>query len=63
VSLREALPFGVAGTRDPIRDNERLMPGEGVINLMAFFQASKKAGYADGVSPEVFGRGLKDMPP
>ncbi len=48
---------------EKIRDNERLMPGEGVINLMAFFQALKKIGYADGVSPEVFGRGLKDIPP
>jgi sugar phosphate isomerase/epimerase len=48
---------------ETIRDNERLMPGEGVINLIAFFQALKEIGYADGVSPEVFGRGLKDIPP
>jgi sugar phosphate isomerase/epimerase len=48
---------------EKIRDNERLMPGEGVINLMAFFQALQEIGYADGVSPEVFGRGLKDIPP
>jgi sugar phosphate isomerase/epimerase len=47
---------------EKIRDNERLMPGEGIINLMAFFQALKEIGYADGVSPEVFGRGLKDIP-
>ena len=46
-----------------IRDNERLMPGEGVIDLPAFFRALKKIGYSDGVSPEVFGRGLKNMPP
>src|SRR6266481_4053821 len=46
-----------------IRDNERLMPGEGVIDLPAFFQALKNIGYSDGVSPEVFGRGLKNMPP
>lgn len=48
---------------EKIRDNERLMPGEGVIDLAAFFQALKKIGYSDGVSPEVFGRGLKNIPP
>ena len=48
---------------EEIRDNERLMPGEGVIDLAAFFGALQKIGYADGVSPEVFGRGLKEMPP
>jgi len=48
---------------EKIMDNERLMPGEGVIDLPAFFAALKKIGYADGISPEVFGRGLKDMPP
>src|SRR5713226_10335857 len=48
---------------EKILDSERLMPGEGVIDLVAFFQALKEIGYADGVSPEVFGRGLKEMPP
>jgi sugar phosphate isomerase/epimerase len=48
---------------EKIVDSERLMPGEGIIDLTAFFQALKEIGYADGVSPEVFGRGLKDMPP
>ncbi|MBK5291753.1 MAG: sugar phosphate isomerase/epimerase [Acidobacteriia bacterium] len=48
---------------DRIMDNERLMPGEGVIDLAGFLQAVKKTGYADGISPEVFGRGLKDMAP
>ena len=48
---------------EKILDNERLMPGEGVANLTGFLQALKKIGYQDGVSPEVFGRGLKDMPP
>lgn len=46
-----------------VRDNERLMPGEGVIDLVGFFQALKKIGYCDAVSVEVFGRGLKDMTP
>lgn len=48
---------------EKILDSERLMPGEGVIDFTAFFQALRKKGYRDAVSPEVFGRGLKDMPP
>lgn len=48
---------------EDIRDNERLMPGEGIIDWTAFFGALKKIGYEHGVSPEVFGRGLKDMTP
>ena len=48
---------------EQVRDNERLLPGEGVIDLPAFLQALKKIGYEDGVSVEVFGRGLKQMPP
>jgi sugar phosphate isomerase/epimerase len=47
---------------EQIRDNERLLPGEGVINLQAFLKALKKIGYNDALSPEVFGRGLKEMP-
>jgi sugar phosphate isomerase/epimerase len=42
--------------------NERLLPGEGVIDLQAFLKALKKIGYDDALSPEVFGRGLKEMP-
>lgn len=48
---------------EKIRDDERLMPGEGVIDLVGFFHALKETGYAEGVSPEVFGRGLKNIPP
>lgn len=47
---------------DDIRDNERLLPGEGVINLTGFLQALDKIGYPDSLSIEVFGRGLKQMP-
>jgi sugar phosphate isomerase/epimerase len=39
-----------------VRDNQRLMPGEGIIDLTGFFGALKKIGYADGVSPEPLGR-------
>ncbi len=48
---------------EDVRDNMRLMPGEGVINLIGFFQALKKAGYADGVSPEPLGRVPDTMSP
>ncbi len=47
---------------EQIRDNERLLPGEGIIDLKAFLQALNKIGYNDAISPEVFGRGLKEMP-
>lgn len=48
---------------EKIRDNERLMPGEGVIDLVAFLKALQKIGYKDALSVEVFGRGLKNMTP
>ncbi len=41
---------------EDVRDNERLLPGEGVINLVGFFQALQKIGYDDAVSPEPLGR-------
>jgi sugar phosphate isomerase/epimerase len=47
---------------EQIRDNERLLPGEGVINLVGFLQALQKIGYTDALSVEVFGR-LKDKTP
>ena len=48
---------------EQIRDNKRLMPGEGVIDLNAFLMALHEIGYQDALSVEVFGRGLKDMTP
>jgi len=48
---------------DQVRDNQRVLPGEGVIDLIGFFQALKTIGYADGVSPEPLGRIPKEMPP
>ncbi len=47
---------------EQIRDNQRLLPGEGVINLTAFLQALQKIGYRDALSVEVFGR-TKDILP
>ena len=48
---------------EEIRDNQRLLPGEGVIDLTGFLHALQKIGYQDSLSVEVFGRGLKEMPP
>jgi sugar phosphate isomerase/epimerase len=48
---------------EEVRDNQRLMPGEGVINLVGFFQALKKIGYDGGVSPEPLGRVPQEMSP
>ncbi len=48
---------------DQIRDDQRLMPGEGVIALNAFLMALHEIGYQDALSVEVFGRGLKEMTP
>lgn len=47
---------------EEVRDNDRLMPGEGVIDLVGFFQTLHKIGYADALSVEVLGRGLREMP-
>jgi len=47
---------------EQIHDDQRLLPGEGVINLTGFLQALQKIGYRDALSVEVFGR-LKNVPP
>ena len=47
---------------EQIRDDQRLLPGEGVIDLTGFLKALQKIGYEDSLSVEVFGRGLKEMP-
>jgi sugar phosphate isomerase/epimerase len=47
---------------EQIRDDQRLLPGEGVINLTGFLQALQRIRYHDALSVEVFGR-TKDMTP
>jgi sugar phosphate isomerase/epimerase len=47
---------------EQIHDNQRLLPGEGVINLTGFLQALQRIHYRDALSVEVFGR-TKDMTP
>ena len=48
---------------EDVRDNQRVMPGEGAIDLVGFFQALKKVGYTGGVSPEPLGRVPAEMSP
>jgi sugar phosphate isomerase/epimerase len=48
---------------EEVRDNMRLMPGEGIVDLIGFFQALQKAGYRDGASPEPLGRVPDTMSP
>lgn len=48
---------------EEVRDNERLMPGEGVIDSVGFFRALKQIGYEDAVSPEPLGRVPPAMSP
>jgi len=48
---------------EQVRDNERLMPGDGVINLTGFLQALQTIGYEDALSIEIFGKAVRAMPP
>jgi sugar phosphate isomerase/epimerase len=50
-----------ASAPEDVRDNQRVMPGEGVIDLVGFFRALQKAGYTGGVSPEPLGRVPPEM--
>jgi sugar phosphate isomerase/epimerase len=52
VHLSDAKPMAP----EEVRDNMRVMPGEGSIDLIAFLQALRKIGYDDGISPEPLGR-------
>lgn len=47
---------------EQIHDNQRLLPGEGVIDLVGFLRALETIRYNDALSVEVFGR-TKDMTP
>jgi sugar phosphate isomerase/epimerase len=48
---------------EDVRDNQRFMPGEGIIDLVGFLQALKTIGYTDGISPEPLGRVPQEMSP
>jgi len=49
--------------RSELRDFERVLPGEGVIDLPAFLSALKRSGYAGDCSLEVFNPRLRAMDP
>jgi 4-hydroxyphenylpyruvate dioxygenase len=48
---------------DEIKDDQRLLPGDGAIDIGKFFGALKKSGYVGPVSLEVFNADLKKMDP
>ena len=49
---------------EAVQDDMRLLPGEGVIDLVGFFGALEKIGYVGGVAPETIGPRIPDtMPP
>jgi sugar phosphate isomerase/epimerase len=49
---------------EDVQDNMRLLPGEGVIDLIGFFKVLRQIGYAGGVAPETIGPRIPDdMPP
>ena len=49
--------------RDEQMDMERLLPGEGIIDLKGFLTALKNAGYQDYMGLETFGKVLPALPP
>jgi sugar phosphate isomerase/epimerase len=48
---------------EQVRDNERLMPGDGVIDLVGFLQSLQAIGYHDALSIEIFGKFVHEMTP
>lgn len=59
VHLSDARPM----PPEDVRDNMRLMPGEGSIDITGFLQALQRIGYTGGVAPEPIGRIPADMAP
>jgi sugar phosphate isomerase/epimerase len=45
---------------EEVRDNMRLLAGEGVIDLIGFLQALHKIGYRGGIAPETIGPRIPD---
>jgi sugar phosphate isomerase/epimerase len=49
---------------EEVQDNMRLLPGEGIIDLVGFFKALRQIGYEGGIAPETIGPRIPDdMPP
>jgi sugar phosphate isomerase/epimerase len=49
-----------AANPEEVRDDQRVLPGEGKADLVGFFQALKKIGYEGAISPEPIGRFPRD---
>jgi sugar phosphate isomerase/epimerase len=45
---------------EDVQDNMRLLPGEGIIDLLGFFKALRQIGYQGGVAPETIGPRIPD---
>jgi sugar phosphate isomerase/epimerase len=48
---------------EAIRDLERLLPGEGIVDFKSFFALLDEKNYPGPYTVEVFGRGLRDLDP
>ena len=48
---------------EAVEDNMRLLPGEGIIDLVGFFTALQKIGYQGGIAPETIGPRIPDSMP
>ena len=59
VHLSDARPMAA----EDVRDNMRLMPGEGSIDTTGFLKALAAIGYEGGLAPEPLGRIPADMAP
>ena len=46
---------------EEVRDDQRLLPGEGVMDLVGFFGALRQIGYEGAISPEPIGRIPRDQ--
>jgi len=45
---------------EDVQDNMRLLPGEGIIDLIGFFKALRQIGYQGGIAPETIGPRIPD---
>jgi len=59
VHINDAYP----GPIDELLDLKRLLPGDGVIDLVAFLKALKTVGYDGPISVETFDEALKKVGP
>ncbi|HXJ44537.1 MAG TPA: sugar phosphate isomerase/epimerase family protein, partial [Bryobacteraceae bacterium] len=56
VHLSDAKPLPAGASPVSIRDDQRVLPGEGAMDLAGFLGALQKIGYTGAISPEPLGR-------